>query len=212
MAGRPKMMFKRVDALAKEMESVGKRFHAMMPEMYKKPDAVPDRICEAWRHAANMADESLEAIDELLGELARKAGIEQTPRFPRPAPIFFELDDRMTFDGDTATLRMWCERYDRDPQLIRRRLAAGYDIELAVTAPPTEEEMLAGYGSAWSRRHPGECDAGDCEKGPAGVSRNRPAGHDGMHRSCRQFASEGVRAPRNAAGESTARTVTRQSE
>jgi hypothetical protein len=93
-----------------------------------------------------MADESLEAIDELLGELASKAGIEQTPRFPRPAPIFFELDDRMTFDGDTATLRMWCERYDRDPQLVRRRLAAGHDIELAVTEPPTEEEFLAGYG------------------------------------------------------------------
>ena len=53
----------------------------MMPEMYKKPDAVADRICKAWRYAANMADESLEAIDELLGELASKAGIEQTPRF-----------------------------------------------------------------------------------------------------------------------------------
>ena len=97
------MMYKRVDALAREAETLASRLSALMPEQYKKPDAVADRIYKAWRDATNMANESLEAIDELLGELARKAGIEQTPRFPRPAPVFFELDDRVTFDGDTAT-------------------------------------------------------------------------------------------------------------
>ena len=93
-----------------------------------------------------MAHEALEAIDELVGELANKAGIEPTPRFPRPAPIFFELDDQVTIDGDTGTLRQWCELYDRDPRLVRRRLAAGQDAELAIICRPTEEEILAGYG------------------------------------------------------------------
>lgn len=42
----------------------------------------------------------------------------------------------LTIDGETKTLTQWSEEYGVSKQLIRARLAAGMDPELAVVTPP----------------------------------------------------------------------------
>ena len=44
MAGRPKMKYRKVDALAREMESLGQRLQALMPEQYKADGATRDQL------------------------------------------------------------------------------------------------------------------------------------------------------------------------
>jgi hypothetical protein len=122
MAGRPKMMFKRVGELVGRFNSLCHEMYEIRPAIYA-PESHPnvrDPVYLAWQSAGEIGLDFLAALAALQDQLLTKADI-------RPPG-----DMLITVDGETRTLDEWCSEYNVQRERAIDRWLAGEDWERAI--------------------------------------------------------------------------------